>query len=552
MSEPYILSINEGIHEASITLLKGMELRVFVEQERHSRYRHHTDGVVTDDVIYKVLETEGITPEELNYFCYCNLTNFQELSIGKNTGLLTLKQIIGAKEFEKHWSNVKLLAPVDVRNKLNHHKQHCASSFYASGFESALGLVVDGSGDLDDSITLFKCSKQDGIIELKKYGKKYSLGDLYSKAAVSMNLGNNAEGKLMGLASYWKSDWDYSNFDKETKEMKHASLFEWYAEQHPYPFKFGLQDHIHYIRAAGEVQALFNNTLLDITEYLKSFDPTEENLVISGGCMLNCSCNAEIEKQGLFKNIYCFPATNDAGISLGAAYLNALEVCENKDTKRLEHVYLGVNYPRSKTPLRLREIHYNRVKDYDVNKVVDDLVNDEVIAWYQGRSEAGPRALGHRTLLASPCNRSNLDFINKQIKGREPFRPLAPIVLDKYYLDIFDDPNPENLTPFMLKNVVIKKEWRHKIGAVCHIDNTARPQYLKREVNPELYDLIEAFYKKTGIPLLINTSLNGKGEPIVESYEDLMRFLEYHDQVLYAVLDGKKLIGLRHIEEEQL
>lgn len=537
MAEPYVLAINEGIHEASVTLLKGMELKVFVEQERHSRYRHHIDGIVTSETIYKVLDTEGITPEQVDYFCYCNLTSFAELSDGKNTGLLTLKQIIGPKEFDKRWINVKLLAT----KKLNHHQQHCAASFYASGFESALGLVVDGSGDMDDAFTLFKCSRKDGIVELKKYAKKYSLGDFYFKAALSMGLGNNAEGKLMGLASYWKSDWDYSNFDKETKEMKQPDLYEWFKENNHYPFAGCLKDPIHYIRAAGEAQALFNNTLLDLTEYLKSFDPEEENLVISGGCMLNCSCNAEIEKQGLFKNIYCFPATNDAGISLGAAYLNALDVAENKTTKRLEHVYLGVNYPRSKSPLRLREIHYNRVEDINIDEVVDDLYNgNQVIAWFQGRSEAGPRALGHRSLLASPCMRENLDFINKEIKGREPFRPLAPIVLDKYYLDIFEDPNPENLTPFMLKNVVIKEEWRHKIPAVCHIDNTARPQYLKREVNPELYDLIEAFYKKTGIPMLINTSLNGKGEPIVESYENLMRFLEYHDKVAYAIIDGKK------------
>ena len=537
MAEPYILAINEGIHEASVTLLKGMELKVFVEQERHSRYRHHIDGIVTSETIYKVLDTEGITPEQVDYFCYCNLTSFAELSDGKNTGLLTLKQIIGPKEFDKRWTNVKLLAT----KKLNHHQQHCAASFYASGFESALGLVVDGSGDMDDAFTLFKCSRKDGIVELKKYAKKYSLGDFYFKAALSMGLGNNAEGKLMGLASYWKSDWDYSNFDKETKEMKQPDLYEWFKENNHYPFAGCLKDPIHYIRAAGEAQALFNNTLLDLTEYLKSFDPEEENLVISGGCMLNCSCNAEIEKQGLFKNIYCFPATNDAGISLGAAYLNALDVAENKATKRLEHVYLGVNYPRSKSPLRLREIHYNRVEDINIDEVVDDLYNgNQVIAWFQGRSEAGPRALGHRSLLASPCMRENLDFINKEIKGREPFRPLAPIVLDKYYLDIFEDPNPENLTPFMLKNVIIKEEWRHKIPAVCHIDNTARPQYLKREVNPELYDLIEAFYKKTGIPMLINTSLNGKGEPIVESYENLMRFLEYHDKVVYAIIDGKK------------
>ena len=543
MSEPYILSINEGIHEASITLLKGMELKVFVEQERHSRYRHHIDGVVTSDTIYKVLETEGIGPEDIDYFCYCNLTNFEDVFVGQNPGLLTLKQIIGPKEFEQRWTKVKLLAP----KRLNHHQQHCAASFYASGFESALGLVVDGSGDLNDSISLFKCSKKDGIIELKKYAKAYSLGDLYSKASVSMKLGNNSEGKLMGLASYYKSDWKYSNFDKETKEMKHENLFDWYKNQNPYPFCEFLEDYIHYIKAAGEVQALFNNTILDLTEYLKSFDPEEENLVISGGCMLNCSANAEIEKQGLFKNIYCFPATNDAGISLGAAYLNALEVCENRETKRLEHVYLGVNYQKSKTPLRLREIYNNRIEEYNINNVINDLNKNKVIAWYQGRSEAGPRALGHRSLLASPTNRETLDFINKEIKGREAFRPLAPIVLDKYYLDVFDDPNPENLTPFMLKNVVIKEEWRHKIPAICHIDNTARPQYLKREINPELYDLIEAFYEETGIPLLINTSLNGKGEPIVETFENLMRFLEYHEKVAYAVIDAKKTIKTRTI-----
>jgi len=541
MPEPYILSINEGIHEASVALLKGMELKVFVEQERHSRYRHHTDGVVTSDVIYKVLDTEGITPEQIDYFCYCNLTDFQDISVGSNTSLLTLKQIIGAKEFDAKWTNVKIIDKV----RTNHHQQHCAASFYASGFDSALGLVVDGSGDLNDSITLFKCSRKEGIVELKKYGKQYSLGDLYAKASVAMGLGNNSEGKLMGLASYWKSDSTESNFDKETKEMKHEDLFNWYVEYKLYPYEERLADPIHYIRAAGEVQALFNNTLLDLTEYLKSFDPKEENLVIAGGCMLNCSANAEIEKQGLFKNIYCFPATNDAGISLGAAYLNALEVCENKETKRLEHVYLGVDYPRSKTPLRLREFNKNLIKDLNLEEVLDDLMEGGVIAWYQGRSEAGPRALGHRSLLASPQKRITLDFINKEIKGREPFRPLAPIVLDKYYLDIFDDPNPENLSPFMLKNVKIKEEWRSKIPAVCHIDDTARPQYLKREVNPELYDLIEAFYEKTGIPLLINTSLNGKGEPIVETYSDLMRFLEYHNKVLYAIVNGKKVLGTR-------
>lgn len=541
MSEPYILSIHEGIHEASVTLLQGLELKVFVEQERHSRYRHHGYGIVSADVIYKVLETAGIIPEDIDYFCYCNLTGVEEFAVGQNTNLLILKQIIGLTEFEAHWKNIKFLSP----NKLNHHQQHCASSFYASGFDTALGLVIDGSGDLDDSITLFKCSRVDGIIELKKYAKKYSLGDFYEKAAFAAGLGRNSQGKLMGLASYWKSNIKYSNFDKDTKEMKNANLFEWYKEQElNYPYEIELSNPIHYIRLAGEVQQIFNNTILDLTEYLKTFDPTEDNLVISGGCMLNCAVNAEIEKQGLFKNIYCFPATNDAGISLGAAYLNAVTVVKDKikSIPKIEHTYFGIKYPRSKTLLRLNEVSRDCLRNYKIDEVVTDLINNVPIAWYQGRSEAGPRALGHRSILASPIQRKMLDHINNDIKHREDFRPLAPIVLDKYYLDVFDDPNPENLTPFMLKNVVIKPEWRSKIPAICHIDNTARPQYLKREINPELYALIEAFYEKTGIPLLINTSLNGKGEPIVETYDDLMRFLEYQEDIEYAVIDGKKIL----------
>ena len=541
MKDIYTLSIFESMHEPSVALLKNMELRVFTEQERHSRYRHHFSGTITADTIYKVLETEGITPEQVDYFYYCNLCDFELTAIKEDASIIILKQIVGTKEFEKSWKNIKLLSTT----KCNHHEQHCASSFYSSGFDSALGLVIDGLGDLDDSITLFKCSKKDGIVELKKYGKNYSLGELYSQAACACGLGNNAEGKLMGLASYWKSDITYSNFDKETKEMKNEHLFDWYQTQPQFGFRKDLEDHIHYIRVAGEVQKIFNNTILDLVEYLKTFAPEEENLVISGGCMLNCACNAEIEKQGLFKNIYCFPATNDAGSSLGAAYMNIKPLCEDWKPKKIDHTFFGISYPRSKTPLRLKSF-YNSLLDYNKESVVSDLVDNKVIAWYQGRSELGPRALGHRSLLASPQRTDIWEYINKKIKEREPFRPLAPIVLDKYYLDIFDDPNPENLSPFMLKNVIIKEEWRQKIPAVCHIDNTARPQYLKREIDPELYDLIETFYNKTGIPLLINTSLNGKGEPIVETVDDLMRFLEYHNKVEYAIIDAKKIMKMKN------
>lgn len=538
--EPYVLSILENMHEASVVLLKGMELRVFTEQERHSRYRHHFSGTVTADTIYKVLETEGITPEQVNYFYYCNLVDFSNIT-GKDAALVVLKQIVGITEFENHWKNIKLLST----KHCNHHEQHCAASFYASGFESALGLVIDGFGDLNDSITLFKCSRREGIVELKKYARKYSLGDFYNQAATLCGLGNNSEGKLMGLAAYWKSDCTYSNFDKETKEMKNGPLIDWYQEQQNLGFREGLKDHIHYIKFAGEVQTIFNNTLLDLTEYLKSFDPDEENLIIAGGCMLNCAANAEIEKQGLFKNIYCFPATNDAGVALGAAYMNIAEICKNWQPKRIEHMFYGIDYPRSKTPLRLKVIS-SALTNYNIDDMVDLLMKDGVIAWYQGRSEVGPRALGHRSLLASAENIKNWDFLNKNIKEREPFRPLAPIVLDKYYLDIFEDPNPENLSPFMLKNVTIKEEWRRKIPAVCHIDNTARPQYLKREVNPELYDLIDAYYKKTGIPLLINTSLNGKGEPIIETFDNLLRFMELHKYVDVAVINAKKVMRLKN------
>ena len=164
---------------------------------------------------------------------------------------------------------------------------------------------------------------------------------------------------------------------------------------------------------------------------------------------------------------------------------------------------------------------------YSEEKIIQKLKENNIIIWFDGESEFGPRALGHRSFLANPALNKTFWDLSVKIKGRESYRPLAPITTDELYDDIFEDPNPENLTQFMLKTVKIKDKWLNKIPAVVHVDKTARPQRLKKDINPVLYSLITNWNKKTGIPCLINTSLNLKGQPIVETFDDLKNLMTY-------------------------
>ena len=269
---------------------------------------------------------------------------------------------------------------------------------------------------------------------------------------------------------------------------------------------------------AFTVQKNFEDVLEQVVIYfdrlLKDKDIKTKNLCLSGGGILNCPTNSRIIDLGLFDNYYASPQPSDGcADSIGKAYRNMHARGERLLSSRIKTPYLG----RSYSPDKIR-FPYEKLKD-SFDTIVNYLQCGDVIAWYQGGAEYGPRALGHRSFLADPSVKDMLDSLNR-IKGREAWRPLAPIVPAELFEEVFGDANCD-MCEFMLRTLKIREEWRDRLSAVCHVDGSTRPQILHRESNPELYELLMSYFNATGIPCLVNTSLNINGFPILETPSDL-------------------------------
>ena len=427
---------------------------------------------------------------------------------------------------------------VIITNEQNHHLAHIAGSFYTSNFEHACCICCDGLGGSNESITLAYVTRQDGIKILKTFDFSHSLG-LYYEAAADLITGRSSEGKFMGLASYSKEKGKHPieiDVDKETITNKFTYFKQYenidevriaiknYWQENNYFTGHTLAPYLKDADFASRVQDDLNTCIINLAKILKKYYPDEENLCLSGGTFLNCTSNGLLDRSGLFTNIYATSEPHDEGQAIGKGLYYLEEVLHQKTHCNNLSCYLGLDYD-------VDEIfeYINRdaviVEKYSEQKIINILKNNGIVAWYNSRSEIGPRALGNRSLIASPQDFSMLEKLSIKVKKREFYRPLAPICIDELYGMVFDDPHPENLTQHMLKTVDIKKEWLDKIPAVVHIDNTARPQYLKKDTNSRLYHLLKEYYEETGIPCLINTSLNAKGDPIIETPKDLIDFL---------------------------
>ena len=484
--------------------------------------------------------------------------NFPELSIKRifKKNHLTINDIdILAGNFEEQdiieaFPNVKKFPKVIY---YNHHMGHICDSFFQSGFKSAACLIVDGCGDNDESITLAHV-KNNEIKILKQYPLSMSLGILYTASIGYCNMGNFSEGKLMGLSSYGKPlNVDILKWNNETKEIdtpyiKYSyeyikniaknysndlvklieNIMNDYFLKMIYPYSNDKTNSlIHYINFAATIQDNFNKIYLELAKYLKELTG-EENLILSGGCIQNCVGNNIIVESGLFKNVFAGPAPHDAGTAAGYALYAAHMAGENIDNKRLRTSYRNDYY---KSPMF--------GKKYNQLELAEQLKNNKVLLWYQNGSEIGPRALGHRSILANPSDRHIFNILNNNIKHRENYRPLAPIVPAELF-DIIFDVKSYDLTEFMLRTIPIREEWRKRLPVICHIDGTTRPQRLLKSVNPELYNLIMNFYEITGIPCLVNTSMNDKGEPIIETPKEAMNFYKKNTYIDTIVFNSEK------------
>lgn len=506
----YTLLVEEDtIHDSDVVLLDDKKILCILENERVTKHKHAVYEKC-DTIIDYVLKRYNIGKDEVN------------IVKGINT---------------QHNS---------------HHELHALATYLSSGYDKASILVIDGYGDQDDSVTLF-AGRGQNIYELKKYHVMYSLGNLYNCA--SRLLYDNAgysEGKMMGLSCCSEPEYSIPSpiqyHEDGTVECIakidencpiEENIMNYIKEQFSYLIGndgnvMGVD--IYKAKIAATVQWWFTEQVVNLVKYIKKLNPNTENLCVCGGCFLNCETNGIIDRLKLFKNIYCIPAPADNSIVLGRAQQFLVEIGSKPQT--IKSPYWGPDSDKTFEDLleefKIKEVdgkfssqitNAHDISKYSEDWVIERLKEDRVILWFDGGSEFGPRALGHRSFLANPATNEMFWRLSVKIKNRENYRPLAPITTDELYPMIFEDPNPENLTQFMLKTVKVKDEWRSKLKAVTHINQTARPQRLTEDVNPVLYSLISKWYKESGLPCLINTSLNLKGQPLLETYDDLKSIL---------------------------
>ena len=470
-------------HDASITVMRGNEILFAGHSERYSRIKN--DPYLNDKLIADAL-TYG-KPSELVWF---------EKPILKKSRQLYASQ----------WHDVMSQTPAAYLKSTSlcdipvtyvpHHESHAAAGYYTSKFNDAAVVVVDAIGEWD-TISVWHAI---GNTMTKVHSVQYpdSLGLLYS--AVTHRIGlkpNEEEYILMGMAAYGKPVY-YEDLMNDIVEDATAPNFRLRVNLHQgmRNWRPDIKSEQDYMNLAASVQLITENFMCDIARWARKNVPSP-NLVLMGGCALNCVANEKIARTGLYDDIWIMPNPGDAGSSLGAI------LAHTKIKAAWHNPYLGTNISQP----------------FKIGAAVDALCNGDIIGVAQGRAEFGPRALGNRSILADPRGDTIKDRVN-DIKKRQRFRPFAPIVLEHLADKYFD--MPVNTSPYMQFTAACLRS--DLFPAICHVDGSSRVQTLNREQNPLMYELLNQFYKKTGCPILLNTSLNIKGEPLVDSWEDALRF----------------------------
>lgn len=503
-------------HNAGIALFEDGICTVCMPVERLSRNKLAINEPVNLDIIKKVLNYRNLTIDDIDIWLIPVSFDWQRYSLPQDKIVIT--------------------------NEENHHLAHIARSFYTSTFDHACCLCINGLGGKNEAITLAYATREKGIKVLKTFPFTHSLG-IYYETASDLITGRSSESKFMALSAYGtKLGNKPIDFNKE---MLETSISEVAEHWHKYwQDNYAIKDRINF---ASAVQDDLNKNVLELVKLIKEYYPEEENLCLSGGTFLNSTTNMILDESGLFRNIYCSPHPHDEGQAIGKGLYYLEEELHQKTSCKDLTPYLGFDYD-------IDEIYDYINKDaviiekYSEERIINTLKSNGIIAWYQGRSEIGVRALGHRSLFASSHNKSIIDKLSRKVKQREDYRPLASICIDELYTMAFSDSNPDNLTRYMLKTVKVKEAWKDKISAVIHVNNTAFPQVLKKEDSPRLYRLIKQYYEETGIPCLAHTSLNLKGDPIVETPKDLIDFLRKNPLVDYCVFNGQYIITVKDKE----
>jgi carbamoyltransferase len=538
----YIIGISCYYHDASACILKDGKVVAAAEEERFTRKKHDY-GFPINAVNY-CLKEAGITINQVKHIGFYEkpLIKFERI-INQHLEMFPRSSWTFYKAIPS-WINEKLRVQGTIRKKLKfkgdiffveHHLAHAASSYLVSPFKEAAIYTIDGVGEWETTTRGY--AKGSEIYLNKKIEFPHSLGLLYSTATAHLGFSvNNSEYKVMGMAPYGKPKY-YDKF-KKIIDMKEDGSFHLDMSYFSFHYKAYMPSK-KYIKEFGPVRVAESKvtqyhmdlaaSLQKITEeiLLKGLndlykETKSKNLCISGGVALNSVANGKILKNTPFENIYIIPPAGDGGTCVGAAAYVYYSILKNRRdaNKVLDSAYLGPSYDDSeiKKFLDKNKIKYTKFKNDSelVDRTAKLIYQNNVIGWFQGRMEFGPRALGARSILSNACNPKMKDIINTKVKHRERFRPFAPVVCLDDAQTYFECDNPILIpTDFMLMVYPIKKEYHKKIPAVTHVDGSGRLQTIRREQNHLYYDLIKKFGKHSGIPILINTSFNIRGEPIV-------------------------------------
>lgn len=582
----YILGLSAFFHDSAACLVKDGEIIAAAQEERFSRVKH--DSAFPQKAVDYCLSEAGITPGQLDYVTFYEkpLLHFERLL--ESYLAFAPRGLDSFREALPVWASKKLFMPREIDQALHdkysgpllftkHHESHAASAFFPSPYDSAAIITVDGVGEW--TTLSIGVGKGNEIRLLKEIKYPHSLGLLYS--AFTYYLGfriNNDEYKVMGLAPYGKPVYRDLILQKLVRVQDDGSLW---LDQSYFNYSTGLTmtnkrfDKLfggparksdqaigqREMDLAASVQAVTTEVMLKIAAHAHEITG-EKNLCLAGGVALNCVANGEILRKGPFESVWVQPAAGDAGGALGAAlftwhqYLGNSRRASANDSQKGS--YLGPAYSSSEVTKVLGSIgatYDSFESEESLCKHVAELLDQgKIVGHFHGRMEFGPRALGARSIIGDARNPKMQSLINQAVKFRESFRPFAPIVMREHASKYFDI---EQESPYMLMVAPVKDSQRlpladsernlqgldrlklklSTIPAVTHVDYSARIQTVTADRNPRLYELLSAFYARTGTPVLINTSFNVSDEPIVctplEAYQCFLR-----SKIDYLVLEN--------------
>jgi carbamoyltransferase len=567
-------------HDNAVGVIVDGKLAFAAEEGRYTRHKHSVDETPFNSLVeaLRFLRKLGIRPEDVDAFAtnwdpklYVARARIQHLLYSEERARKAVDEDVlsggfaaylghllklayhrfsfaqSAKHFlTRAYRRIGVTLPDDIRVfPVEHHLAHAASAYYFSGFSSSTVLTIDGRGERDSTVVwLVRNGEFQKIASVSV--EDGSVGALYELVSKRLNFDRlTGPGKVMGLAPYGRFDellsskfQGIAHFDgidapyffsdefrtvsrgssQRSRMYKHIADFlvegldlDWNPRTEPTKSAANLAWHLQY----------FTENVVEVTAKWAKQQTKENNLALAGGVALNAKANMRLHYARIYDDIFVFPAANDAGTAIGAAaYVHEHIVGEEMRHGRLGDIYLGPSYDDTlvKDIVKKGKWKAEYVGD-NLSEVADRISKGHIVGWYQGRAELGPRALGNRSIIADPTRSDTLRRVN-EIKGREYWRPLAPSVLDEDMHTYFDEPVEDRFMVLMFK---MRPEASKKTPAICHVDMTSRPQSVVRESNPSWYDLIKAFKDNSGEGLIVNTSFNLAGEPLVETPQEAVK-----------------------------